>query len=93
MAPKNSAARMLPELKNIRDNLLYEEACRGNLKRPEALLSQLFCYYERSTSNFLKLAPIKVEQVNKEPQVLLFHEIVYDSEIKLMKDLTRPKVS
>lgn len=42
---------------------------------------------------FLRLAPIKMEQMYIEPDVYVFHGVISDDEIEHIKDRAKPRVS
>ena len=42
---------------------------------------------------FLRLAPIKVEIIHFEPLAVIFRNVVFDEEIKILKQLSMPKLS
>lgn len=52
--------------------------CRGQFPN----LTQMYCYYQNSKEPFLILAPLKVELLNNEPYVALYHDVIYENEIK-----------
>ncbi|KAH8315607.1 hypothetical protein KR059_005926 [Drosophila kikkawai] len=62
-----------------------ELGCRG--KWPKRISSELVCRYNRDTSAFLKLAPLKLEFLNMKPLILLYHDVLYDKEFKAMRDI------
>ena len=51
----------------------------------QKLQDQLYCSYEASSSAFLRLQPIKREIVSLHPHVVIFHDIVSDQEIDILK--------
>ena len=53
---------------------------------------KLFCYYSNSRPEIL-LKPVKVEMINLDPNLYLFHDVVTDQEINHVIKLARPKVS
>ena len=53
---------------------------------------KLFCYYDNNRPEIL-LKPVKVEIINLDPSVYLFHDVVTDEEINHVIKLARPKVS
>jgi hypothetical protein len=67
----------------------YVQLCRGQTDQSPARLKELSCWLERRGS---EIAPWKVEEVYKDPQILLFHEVLHDSEIERLKELTKPMV-
>ena len=53
---------------------------------------KLFCYYDNNRPEIL-LKPVKVEIINLDPSVYLFHDVVTDKEINHVIKLAGPKVS
>ncbi|KAH8252036.1 hypothetical protein KR038_008113, partial [Drosophila bunnanda] len=62
-----------------------ERGCRG--KWPKRLTSDLVCRYNRDTSDFLRLAPLKLEILNMKPLILLYHDVLYDNEFQSMRNI------
>ncbi|KAI5706758.1 hypothetical protein M8J76_008825 [Diaphorina citri] len=61
----------------------YQQLCQGKGERSIKLLSTLKCYYLRhGRSLYLLIAPAKVEQLNVDPEILLFHDILTDNQIE-----------
>jgi len=75
----------LPERK------LYELACRGELKPDEEFLSKLTCSYVDNNVPFLKIAPLKLEQISHDPYIVVYHEVAFDSEIEVVKRMAKPR--
>lgn len=63
-----------------------ERACRGHW--PERKTDHLSCRYVNENSAYLKLAPMKLEQLSLEPLVQLYHDVLYDSEIEAIKNIS-----
>lgn len=53
---------------------------------------KLFCYYHNDRPEIF-LKPVKVEMINLDPDLYLFHDVVTDQEINHVIKLARPKVS
>lgn len=70
---------------------LYEMACRGELKPSEAILSQLSCRYTDNNVPFLKIAPLKIEHIYLDPHIVVYHDVMYDSEIEVIKEMAKPR--
>lgn len=70
---------------------LYEMACRGSLAPPEDIRSQLKCRYV-SSSPFTRLARLKEEEAFLQPRIVLFRDIMYDSEIEVIRRLATPRL-
>ncbi|KAM8706312.1 hypothetical protein ACLKA7_010569 [Drosophila subpalustris] len=65
----------------------YSRLCRSNYK---ANSSRLSCSYKRTSNPFLILAPFKMEQLSLDPYVVVFHDVVYSSEIARLERATEP---
>lgn len=72
--------------------VLYNRACRGELRKSFDETSKLCCRFV-SNSPFSKISPFKVEELNHKPDILLFHNVLSDSEIELLIDQSKPKTS
>lgn len=72
---------------------LYEALCRGDVDVSPKLLAPLRCRYVTNKSAFLKIAPFKLEEVSLDPYIVLYHEVIYDAEIEMIKNHSRPQVS
>ncbi|KAI5747923.1 hypothetical protein M8J77_019917 [Diaphorina citri] len=69
----------------------YQQLCQGQGARSIKLLSTLKCYYLRYTrSLYLLIAPAKVEQLNVDPEILLFHDILTDNQMEMLKNASMP---
>ena len=77
---------------DLSERRLYELLCRGDIKPSPAQLAPLRCRYINNNSAFLKIAPLKIEEANLNPYIVVFHDIMYDSEIELIKKLAKPRV-
>jgi prolyl 4-hydroxylase len=85
---KRSEAKSLKDLKLVRSKGVdeYLEMCRGGASADMSLT----CNYESSNTPFLKLAPLKVEVLHKAPQILMFHDVLSNKEIGLLKKQAKP---
>ena len=71
----------------------YEALCRGEKLLSDKIESQLVCFHLNTTEiPFMRLMHIKVEEAFKEPQIVVFHEILWDSEIELIKQMAKPRL-
>ncbi|XP_017058855.2 prolyl 4-hydroxylase subunit alpha-1 [Drosophila ficusphila] len=62
-----------------------KRACRGDW--PKKSSPELICRYNRDTSAFVKLAPLKLEFLSMNPLIVLYHEVLYEQEFKSLKDI------
>ena len=65
------------------------KVCSGEITQTDAELSKLYCRYVSRTS-FSNLARFKVEEVNLNPYIAIFHEVISDDEIKIFKSKAKP---
>lgn len=70
----------------------YLKLCRGETMQKPTKLSQLKCRYMMNNSAFLRIAPIKAEELNLKPYVVVFHDVLYDREIDKIKQMAKPMV-
>lgn len=66
--------------------------CREGTLRTPAEQAPLRCRYVTKNSAFLKIAPLKVEEACLKPYLVIFHEVIYDSEIRVIKEIAKPLV-
>ncbi|KAH8252052.1 hypothetical protein KR038_011569 [Drosophila bunnanda] len=59
----------------------FEKGCRGQF-RPR---TRLTCSYNFTTTPFLRLAPLKMEEISRNPYIVMYHDVLYDSEIEALK--------
>ncbi|XP_052858383.1 prolyl 4-hydroxylase subunit alpha-2 isoform X2 [Drosophila gunungcola] len=75
---------------NLAHMLVHVDNCRG--KNPLPRNSSLRCRYFSEGSPFLRLAPMKLEQLNLEPFIGLYHEVVSREEQQDLMYLTRSRL-
>jgi prolyl 4-hydroxylase len=71
---------------------MYELLCQGKAGLPTKDRQNLHCRFIDDRSAFLKIAPLKVEQVHRNPDILIFHEVMSDIEIEEIKQLAKQKL-
>ncbi|CAG4974243.1 unnamed protein product [Parnassius apollo] len=80
------------KLSNLaKERKVYEALCRGEMDIPSEISKKLKCSYLTENHPFLKLAPIKMEQVYIAPDVFLFHQVMSDEEIEHIKTMAKPR--
>ena len=55
-------------------------------------MSPARCYYFHNSAPFLLLQPIRAEDLHLRPHLVMFHNVMYDSEIEAIKALAAPRV-
>lgn len=58
--------------------------CRGKFSKA----TNLSCRYNYTTSPFLRLAPLKLEEISRDPYIVMYHNVLSDREIDEMRNLT-----
>ena len=71
---------------------VYEALCRGEKRMPIKTQSQLKCFYWKTTHPFMTLMNIKVEEAFKKPHLLVFYDIMSDEEIRIVKEMSGPRL-
>lgn len=69
-----------------------QELCKRGKQLNESDVDRLKCYMEHSVSHFLRIAPLKVEEVKLIPRILVYHEVISDDEISILIDLAKDRV-
>lgn len=67
--------------------------CRNEISQTPQQIAQLKCKYVTNKSAFLKIGPLKLEEASLKPYIVVYHEVMFDSEIEFFKQLARPRVS
>uniref|UniRef100_A0A182K3U4 Prolyl 4-hydroxylase alpha subunit domain-containing protein n=1 Tax=Anopheles christyi TaxID=43041 RepID=A0A182K3U4_9DIPT len=68
----------------------YPSLCRGDNQRSAEELSKLRCRYEHSRTPFLRIAPLKLEEVNQDPVIVVYHEVITNKEIDTILNIAKP---
>ena len=84
-------SRIGPYNYDLPERKLYELACRGELKPTNFLISKLTCRYMHNNVPFLKIAPLKLEQMSLDPYIVVYHDVMYDNEIEVIKKIAKPR--
>lgn len=58
----------------------FKLSCNGPLESS----TRLHCFYNFTTTPFLRLAPLKTEQIGLDPYVVLYHEVLSAREISML---------
>lgn len=77
--------------RNIKESLIQIDACSGKFKRSDADISKLRCRFVSKTA-FSKICPFKVEEVNLNPYIAIFHEVISEGEIQAFKSMSKPNL-
>ncbi|KAM8706636.1 hypothetical protein ACLKA7_010836 [Drosophila subpalustris] len=95
LGPENDIEEHPPvpeDLTRLSEFDAYRYTCSGHIKTTPREQRHLRCGYMTETHPFLLLAPLKVEELSDDPLLLLYHEVIYQSEIDAIAELTRNKI-
>lgn len=67
--------------------------CRNEIRLTPVELAKLRCRYVTNNSAFLKIAPLKLEEAYLKPYIVIYHDVMYDDEIDLIKKMAKPRVN
>ncbi|PSN40929.1 Prolyl 4-hydroxylase subunit alpha-2 [Blattella germanica] len=70
---------------------VYEMHCRLEHQMPASISSKLKCRYTDKGNPYLRLARVKEEEAYLKPLILIYHDVIYDSEIETIKKLSLPR--
>ncbi|XP_044263128.1 prolyl 4-hydroxylase subunit alpha-1-like [Tribolium madens] len=70
---------------------IYTQLCRGEISLSMEKASKLKCFYLSGNNHFLKIAPFKVEEAHHKPDIIIFHDVLANSEIATIKRMALPK--
>ncbi|EDV91413.1 GH14132 [Drosophila grimshawi] len=79
------------DLSNLSHDEIYRYTCNGYIKKTPPEERNLRCGYMSETHPFLLLAPLKVEELNRNPLLVLYHDVIYQSEIDVLNKLNRKR--
>jgi prolyl 4-hydroxylase len=73
--------------------LKYNRLCQGHTDKSPKRQATLKCRYVYENSVFTRLAPFKLEEVYRNPDIVVYHDVISDEEIGKIQNLTKPLVS
>ncbi|KFM72508.1 Prolyl 4-hydroxylase subunit alpha-2, partial [Stegodyphus mimosarum] len=71
----------------------YEMLCRGESVKSAEEESKLHCRYITNNSPYLLLQPVKEEELHLKPRLIVYHDILSDHEIEVIKYLAQPRLA
>ena len=69
----------------------YEQLCRGEEFVTVEERSKMMCRYNFGKHSFLKIGPLKEEEVFLYPRIVLFHDFLTESEMDTIRDMATPR--
>ena len=80
------------DLHHLRGTMTYEELCRGEEFITEEERSQLLCRYSSGRHPYLTIGPVKEEEIFLDPRIVIFHDLVSDTELETVRSLAAPSL-
>lgn len=71
----------------------YKRLCRNELHQTPKQQALLQCKYITNDVPFLKIGPIKMEEASLDPYIVTFHNVLYESEMVMIKFSSKPSVN
>lgn len=71
----------------------YQQLCRKEIEPTAKQLAPLKCRYLTRDSPYLLIGPLKIEEAHLDPDIFIFHNVIYDKEIDVMKMVFKERVS
>ena len=77
-----------------RERAMYERLCRGEEPpMDEGYRARLGCRLHRGHHPYLLLGPHKEETVFLRPRIVVYHDVLSDEDIRVIKGIATPRVS
>lgn len=67
----------------------HNKLCNGEEKMEQEVINKLYCKYGTYEARFI-LKPLRMEYAYNDPEILIFHNLIEDFEIDIIKEKTRP---
>ncbi|KAH9363952.1 hypothetical protein HPB48_008542 [Haemaphysalis longicornis] len=71
----------------------YKRLCRGEQLRTPKMDSHLRCRYYHGRDGFFRLQPVKIEEANLKPYIIVFHDIIGDRDIEELLAFATPRLA
>ncbi|KAM7295152.1 prolyl 4-hydroxylase subunit alpha-1-like [Ixodes scapularis] len=89
----DSKAQLFQEvLSEDQEDQNYKRLCRGEVLRSPKMDSQLRCRYYKGQDGSFALQPIKLEEINLKPYVIVMHDVVQDKDIEDLMAFAEPRL-
>ncbi|XP_061396385.1 prolyl 4-hydroxylase subunit alpha-1-like [Musca vetustissima] len=80
------------EKEKSQDQQLYEELCNGELEQTTQVRSKLYCRYCNNNLPYYLLGPLKLEELNIDPFVAVYYDVIYDREVKEIIETSKTQI-
>ena len=79
------------EVEESPERVWYKKLCRGEGNLSEKYKAKLSCRYYKGYHPFLTIAPYKEELVYLKPRIVVYHEVLSDDDIAVIKAMATPR--
>ncbi|XP_049868052.1 prolyl 4-hydroxylase subunit alpha-1-like [Pectinophora gossypiella] len=69
---------------------IFFHLCRHAIPASAKTTKRLKCHYKYGPHPFLRLARVKMELLHRNPDVIMYHDVISDAEIELLKKFPHP---
>ncbi|XP_040579772.1 prolyl 4-hydroxylase subunit alpha-2 [Lepeophtheirus salmonis] len=69
---------------------MFKSLCRGEEHREPQVLANMKCYTTTKTHPYYLLHPVMVEEVNHDPHIVVYYDVISSNEMKVIKELAEP---
>nr|XP_018912414.1 PREDICTED: prolyl 4-hydroxylase subunit alpha-1 [Bemisia tabaci]XP_018912415.1 PREDICTED: prolyl 4-hydroxylase subunit alpha-1 [Bemisia tabaci] len=76
----------------ISDRAFYEALCRKEVTLSPEYEAKLKCHYVSHNNPYLLIGPLKEEEAYLDPRIVLYREVISDSEIEVIKKMSIPRL-
>ncbi|EEC08356.1 prolyl 4-hydroxylase alpha subunit, putative, partial [Ixodes scapularis] len=87
-----SKAQLFQELPADQEELNYRRLCRGEVLRTPQMDSKLRCRYYKGQDGFFTLHPIKLEEINLKPYIIVMRDVVQERDIEDLMAFAEPRL-
>lgn len=91
--PKLRNPRHIDDYRNSEEFYTYERLCRNEETQPIKNRHKLRCRYAWYGNPYLFYARVKEEEMHFDPWLVIYHDIVSDEEMEVVKNHARPRLN
>uniref|UniRef100_A0A0K8RBC1 procollagen-proline 4-dioxygenase n=1 Tax=Ixodes ricinus TaxID=34613 RepID=A0A0K8RBC1_IXORI len=85
-------AELFQELPEDQEEHNYKRLCRGEVLRTPKMDSKLRCRYYKGQDGFFTLRPIKLEEINLKPYIIVMRDVVQERDIEDLMAFAEPRL-
>ncbi|CAN8025604.1 unnamed protein product, partial [Ixodes persulcatus] len=87
-----SKAQLFQELPADQEEHNYKRLCRGEVLRTPEMDSHLRCRYYKGKYGFFTLHPMKLEEINLKPYIIVMRDVVQERDIEDLMAFAEPRL-